>query len=433
MQLPAWNEALGLPRPWDQQWSLRMQQILAYETDLLEYGDLFDGSPVVEAKVEALVAEARDELARIEAMGGALAAVETGYMKQRLVESSAAPLAAIAAGAQVVVGVNRYTESAPSPLTTGEDGGFMTVDPLPRPSRSSACGLGATGATPRPSSRAWPSWRPRRRRAETSCRPRSPAPMPASPPASGARRCAKCSASTAPPPASAAPAPRYGRGRSAGPRAVEPASRRLGRRLKMLVGKPGLDGHSNGAEQIAVAARDSGFEVVYEGIRLTPARIANTALEEGVHVVGLSILSGSHLPLVTEVLERMRKLGVGACRSSSAASSRPRTRSELRAAGVARVYTPKDYDIHGSWRISWRWRGRGCERRRRRSLAVTSRMRAAGTRGLISFAMTNFSDSTTHCGRDDAHQDAFVEVGMRAYRKRLHARGLRPRAVRVAT
>jgi (2R)-ethylmalonyl-CoA mutase len=346
VQLPAWNEALGLPRPWDQQWSLRMQQILAYETDLLEYGDLFDGSPVVEAKVEALAAEARDELARIEAMGGALAAVESGYMKQRLVESSAARLAAITAGTQAVVGVNRYTESAPSPLTTGDDGGFMTVDTAAeqqqldrlatwRQQRDAAAVAAALG------------------RLEAAARSDDNI-MPPS------IDCAHAGVTTgewgqvlrkvfgeyrAPTGVGGARADVQADAYRPVQQAVEAASRRLGRRLKMLVGKPGLDGHSNGAEQIAVAARDSGFEVVYEGIRLTPARIANTALEEGVHVVGLSILSGSHLPLVTEVLERMRQLGLSGVPVVVGGIIPPHDAELLRAAGVARVYTPKDYEI----------------------------------------------------------------------------------------
>ncbi|HMR33465.1 MAG TPA: protein meaA [Geminicoccaceae bacterium] len=346
VQLPAWNEALGLPRPWDQQWSLRMQQILAYETDLLEYGDLFDGSPVVEARVEALVAEAREELARIEAMGGALAAVESGYMKQRLVESSASRLAAITAGEQIVVGVNRYTETAPSPLTTGDDGGFMTVDPgaeqdqvdrLAAWRRQRDAGAVATALSELEAAA----------RAGANIMPPSIA-------------CAHAGVTTgewgqvlrkvfgeyrAPTGVAGARAELRADAFAPVQQAVEAASRRLGRRLKMLVGKPGLDGHSNGAEQIAVAARDSGFEVVYEGIRLTPARIANTALEEGVHVVGLSILSGSHLPLVGEVLERMRKLGLSGVPVVVGGIIPPQDAEALKAAGVARVYTPKDYEI----------------------------------------------------------------------------------------
>jgi (2R)-ethylmalonyl-CoA mutase len=346
VQLPAWNEALGLPRPWDQQWSLRMQQILAFETDLLEYPDLFDGSQAVQAKVEALKAEAREELARIDAMGGALVAVETGYMKSRLVESSAVRVAAIATGEQKVVGVNCYTESAPSPLTTGEDGGFLAVDP--RAEQEQIERLQAHRAS-----------RDAKAVAEALAELRAAAQegrnvMPAS------IACAHAGITTG----EWAQTLRevFGEYRAptgvAGARAVvaedvfapvreqvEAASAALGRRLKMLVGKPGLDGHSNGAEQIAVAARDSGIEVVYEGIRLTPARIANAALEEGVHIVGLSILSGSHMPLVKEVLKRMRDLGVGEVPVVVGGIIPPEDAKELLAAGIARVYTPKDYEI----------------------------------------------------------------------------------------
>jgi (2R)-ethylmalonyl-CoA mutase len=346
VQLPAWNEALGLPRPWDQQWSLRMQQILAYETDLLEYDDLFDGSPVVQAKVDALIAEAKEELARIEALGGALVAVETGYMKQRLVESSAARLAAIASGEQIVVGVNRYTESAPSPLTTGEDGGFMSADPDAERDQIERLN-------------AWRAQRDAAAVAAALAELRAAAAegrniMPAS------IACAHAGVTTgewgqalrevfgeyrAPTGVGGARGDLYAKALEPVQAAVEQVSRRLGRRLKMLVGKPGLDGHSNGAEQIAVAARDAGFEVVYEGIRLTPARIANAALEEGVHVVGLSILSGSHLALVTDVLERMRQLGLGDVPLVVGGIIPPEDARALLAAGVARVYTPKDYEL----------------------------------------------------------------------------------------
>ena len=346
VQLPAWNEALGLPRPWDQQWSLRMQQILAYETDLLEYPDLFDGSKAVADKVEALKAEARAELARIDDMGGALVAVETGYMKSRLVESAAIRIGAIASGEQKVVGVNAYTETAPSPLTTGEDGGFLAVDPKAEAEQVERLQAHrAARDAGRRRGRAGRAQGRRAAKAATSCRPRSPAPMPASPPASGASACARCSASTAPPPASPAPGVAAADVFAPVRAKVEAAHARLGRRLKMLVGKPGLDGHSNGAEQIAVAARDSGIEVVYEGIRLTPARIANAALEEGVHIVGLSILSGSHMPLVKEVLRRMRELGIGEVPVVVGGIIPPEDAKELLAAGVARVYTPKDYEI----------------------------------------------------------------------------------------
>ncbi len=345
VQLPAWNEALGLPRPWDQQWSLRMQQILAYETDLLEYPDLFDGSKAVADKVAALKDEARAELARIDDMGGALVAVETGYMKSRLVESAAIRVSAIATGAQKVIGVNAYTETAPSPLTTGEDGGFMAVDPRAeieqierlqahRATRDQAAVTAALaelkaaaseGRNVMPASIACAhagvttgEWGQTLR--EVFGEYRAPTGV------SGAR---------------VAAADVFAPVRVK----VEAAHAKLGRRLKMLVGKPGLDGHSNGAEQIAVAARDSGIEVVYEGIRLTPARIANAALEEGVHIVGLSILSGSHMPLVKEVLRRMRELGIGEIPVVVGGIIPPEDAKELQAAGVARVYTPKDYEI----------------------------------------------------------------------------------------
>ncbi len=347
VQLPAWNEALGLPRPWDQQWSLRMQQILAYETDLLEYGDIFDGSSEIAAKVEALKEEAREELARVEAMGGALAAVEAGYMKSRLVESNTRRVGAIAAGEQKVIGVNCYTETAPCPLTTGEDAGFLAVDPRAeaeqierlrafRTGRDQAAvetaladlkAAAVDGRNVMPASIACAhagvttgEWGQALREVFGEYR---------APTGVGSARSATVEDVFAPVRAK-----------------VEHVSRRLGRRLKVLVGKPGLDGHSNGAEQIAVAARDSGMEVVYEGIRLTPARIANAALEEGVHLVGLSILSGSHMPLVKEVLRRMREQGIGDVPVVVGGIIPAEDARELKAAGVARVYTPKDFAIH---------------------------------------------------------------------------------------
>jgi (2R)-ethylmalonyl-CoA mutase len=347
VQLPAWNEALGLPRPWDQQWSLRMQQILAYETDLLDYEDIFDGSAAIAAKVEALKGEAREELARVEAMGGALAAVEAGYMKSRLVESNTKRVAAIAAREQKVVGVNCYTETAPCPLTTGEDAGFLAVNPRAaaeqierlrsfRSSRDENAADAALadlkaaaveGRNVMPASIACAhagvttgEWGQALREVFGEYR---------APTGVGTARSAAVEDVFAPVRAK-----------------VEHVSRRLGRRLKVLVGKPGLDGHSNGAEQIAVAARDSGMEVVYEGIRLTPARIANAALEEGVHLVGLSILSGSHMPLVKEVLRRMREQGIGDVPVVVGGIIPAEDARELRAAGVARIYTPKDFAIH---------------------------------------------------------------------------------------
>jgi ethylmalonyl-CoA mutase len=344
VQLPAWNEALGLPRPWDQQWSLRLQQILAYETDLLEYDDLFDGAPAVEAKVEALAAEARAEIARIEALGGALAAVESGYMKQRLVESSQARLAAIAAGEQPVVGVNCFTETAASPLSTGADG-FLTIEPAAEAEQLARLAAHRAARDDGAAARSLDALRQAAGDGRNIMAP--------------SIACARAGVTTgewaatlravfgeyrAPTGVSGAQAQDDER-RLAEVRArVERLAERLRRRPKMLVGKPGLDGHSNGAEQIALCARDCGFEVVYDGIRLTPARIAAAALEEGVHVVGLSILSGSHRAQVAEVLARLRAQGLGDLPVVVGGIIPPEDAAQLCAAGVARVFTPKDYD-----------------------------------------------------------------------------------------
>jgi (2R)-ethylmalonyl-CoA mutase len=344
VQLPAWNEALGLPRPWDQQWSLRMQQIMAYETDLLEYGDLFDGNPAVEAKVEALKAGARDELARIDAMGGAVAAIE--HMKTALVASNTARLARIEAGETVVVGVNRFSEAAPSPLTAGEDG-ILVVDPAVeaeqvarlaawRADRDAAAVRGALAEL---------------RAAAAEGRNVMPASIAAARAGVttgewGAAMRAAFGEYRAPTgvgkAAANAPAADLDEIRAA----VDAVSARIGRRLTFLVGKPGLDGHSNGAEQIAVRARDSGMEVVYDGIRLTPAQIVDAALERSVHVVGLSILSGSHLPLVTEVMERMRDAGLQDVPVVVGGIIPEADAEALRARGVAGVYTPKDFELN---------------------------------------------------------------------------------------
>jgi (2R)-ethylmalonyl-CoA mutase len=344
VQLPAWNEALGLPRPWDQQWSLRLQQIVAYETDLLEFGDIFDGAGVIDAKVAELMEQAREELARLDSMGGAVAAVESSYMKQKLVESNTRRIQAIEAGEQVVVGVNRFTDAEPSPLTAG-DGSILTVDP--RAEAEQIARLQAWRAQ-RDSQKAEAALAELRRAAAEDRNVMEPS-----------IACAHAGVTTgewaqvlrevfgeyrAP--------TGVGRGGAAAAGALQPVrerveavSERLGRRIKILVGKPGLDGHSNGAEQIAVRARDAGMEVVYEGIRLTPAQIVNAALEEGVHVVGLSILSGSHVPLVTEVLERMRAAGLGGVPVIAGGIIPPEDEKTLLAAGCARIYTPKDYDI----------------------------------------------------------------------------------------
>ena len=344
VQLPAWNEALGLPRPWDQQWSLRAQQILAYETDLLDYGDIFDGSHEIEAKVDALKAEARAELVQIEALGGAVAAVDSGHMKRALVESNAARLRAIESGKQIVVGVNAYTESEPSPLAAGG----AVIETIPE----------SVEAEQIARLEAWRAARDGRTAAAALDELRVAA-------GEGRNvmepsiRCARAGVTTgewgqalrdifgeyrAP----------TGIGVQTGANedlaelraAVARVSDALGTRLKILVGKPGLDGHSNGAEQISVRARDVGMEVVYEGIRLTPARIAKAALEEGVHVVGLSILSGSHLALARDVVTAMRALGLDQVPVVVGGIIPADDAEALKALGVAAVYTPKDYRLN---------------------------------------------------------------------------------------
>jgi len=344
VQLPAWNEALGLPRPWDQQWSLRMQQILAYETDLLDYGDIFDGSGEIARKVDDLKRQAREELARIEAMGGAVAAVDTGYLKQQLVESNTARLEAIERGEQVVVGVNKYLESETSPLagtaesilTVSDEAERSQIDRLKawRASRDNAAVAEALNELKRAA------------RGNGNI-------MPAS------ITCAKAGVTTG----EWGWALREAFGEYRAPTGVGRAmrndvtglddvradvdrvSRKLGRRLTFLVGKPGLDGHSNGAEQIAVRARDAGMQVVYEGIRLTPEEIVDAARKEKAHVIGLSVLSGSHLPLVEDVVDRMKRAGLDVPVIVGGIIP-PEDAAELEKAGVAAVYTPKDFELN---------------------------------------------------------------------------------------
>ena len=343
VQLPAWNEALGLPRPWDQQWSMRMQQIMAYETDLLEFDDLFDGNPAVDAKVEALKDGARQELAQLDAMGGAIAAID--YMKAQLVTSNAERLGQIERGETVVVGVNKYQAGEPSPLMTG-DGGIMVVDPAVeqeqidrleawRASRDSAAVAGALADL---------------RRAAADGENVMPASI----------TCARVGVTTGewaaqmravhgeyrgPTGVSAAPS-NMTEGLDALRAAVDMVSDRLGRRLKFLVGKPGLDGHSNGAEQIAVRARDCGMDIAYEGIRLTPEEIVAAARADAAHVVGLSILSGSHIPLVEDLMRRMQAEGLSHVPVIVGGIIPDDDAERLRALGVARVYTPKDFELN---------------------------------------------------------------------------------------
>ena len=344
VQLPAWNEALGLPRPWDQQWSLRMQQIVAYETDLLEYGDIFDGSAEITRKVEELKEQAKAELATIERMGGAIAAID--YMKRRLVESNSQRVRQIETGDQIVVGVNKWTETEPSPLTAGE-GAIMVVDP-------------AVEAEQVERLKAWRAARDAKAVTQALADLESAAKEGRNIMESSIA-CAKAGVTTGEwgttlrrifgeyraPTGVAQAAPERASGELDGVRAaVETVSAKLGRRIKFLVGKPGLDGHSNGAEQIAVRARDVGMEVVYEGIRLTPMQIVRAAVDESVHVVGLSILSGSHVPLVSELMDRMRKEGLGDIPVVVGGIIPPEDEVKLKGFGVAAVYTPKDFQLN---------------------------------------------------------------------------------------
>ena len=343
VQLPAWNEALGLPRPWDQQWSMRMQQILAYETDLLEYGDLFDNNPAVDAKVEELKTGARAELENLESMGGAISAIE--YMKARLVDSNAERLNRIEAGDTTVVGVNKFTTTEPSPLMS-EDGGIMIVDPAVEQDQVDRLN----------------AWRAERDDAAVQTA------------LAALREAAKTGANVMEPSIAAAKAgvttgewaeemrKVYGTyrgptGVSGSPSnmteglddirdAVDAVSDNLGRRLKFLVGKPGLDGHSNGAEQIAVRARDCGMDISYDGIRMTPEEIVNEAIEQQAHVVGLSILSGSHIPLVEDVMARMKDAGLTNVPVIVGGIIPDDDAKRLAEMGVAKVYTPKDFELN---------------------------------------------------------------------------------------
>ncbi|MFH9110442.1 protein meaA [Streptomyces albus] len=363
VQLPAWNEALGLPRPWDQQWSLRIQQVLAHESDLLEYEDIFAGSHVIEKKVSSLVDESLAELARIEEMGGVMAAVESGYLKSQLVASHARRRARIESGEEKIVGVNCYETSEPSPLTADLDTAVLTVDPA---------GEAATVAAVKRwrQTRDEPFWREGNRDPGLYPSVRQALAMLREAAADGTNlmeatlECARAGVTTgewagalrevfgefrAPTGVSSAPlavSAEEGSALAGVRAAVERTARELGvGKLRLLVGKPGLDGHSNGAEQIAVRARDAGFEVVYQGIRLTPEEIVAAALAEDVHCVGLSILSGSHTELVPDVLERMRAAGAGDVPVVVGGIIPAADARSLRAAGVAAVFTPKDFGI----------------------------------------------------------------------------------------
>ncbi|WBB49387.1 protein meaA [Verrucosispora sp. WMMA2044] len=347
VQLPAWNEALGLPRPWDQQWSLRMQQVLAYESDLLEYPDLFDGSHVMTALVDEIVTGARAELTTVLEMGGVVAAVETGYLKSALVASLAERRRRIETGSDVVVGVNRFTETEPSPLTAAGAEAVEQVDP--------AVEIAASAAV-----RAWRADRDAAAVDAALARLRADAATRANL-MTATLECVRVGVTTGEWAAALrqvfgeyrAPTGLVGGSASGGDdglaevRArVATTARELGNaRLRLLVGKPGLDGHSNGAEQIAVRARDAGFEVVYQGIRLTAGQIVAAAVEEDVDLVGLSVLSGSHLAAVPAVLDGLRAAGRPDLPVVVGGIIPTRDADQLRAAGVARVFTPKDFAL----------------------------------------------------------------------------------------
>ena len=343
VQLPAWNEALGLPRPWDQQWSMRMQQIMAFETDLLEYEDLFDGNPAVEAKVEALKEGARHELANLDGMGGAISAIE--YMKSRLVDSNADRLNKIEKNETVVVGVNKFTTGEPSPLTSG-DGGIMVVDPAVEKDQIDRLNQWRSERDQSEVDAALAALRDAAAKGQNVMEP--------------SIRAAKAGVTTG----EWAAQMRAVFGEYRGPTgvsravsnkteglddirdAVDAVSDKLGRRLKFLVGKPGLDGHSNGAEQIAFRARDCGMDIEYEGIRLTPDQIIASALEKEAHVIGLSILSGSHISLVQDLMGKLKAAGLSNTPVIVGGIIPDDDAERLLAMGVARVYTPKDFELN---------------------------------------------------------------------------------------
>jgi ethylmalonyl-CoA mutase len=343
LQLPAWNEALGLPRPWDQQWSLRLQQVLAYETDLLEYEDLFDNNPAVDRKVAELMEGAREELARIDEMGGAVKAIE--YMKSRLVEANAERIVGIETGNTVVVGVNKFTTTEPSPLTTGEDA-IMVSDPDAEADQIARLNEWRASRDEAAVQAALADLRAAARDGRNVMAPSIAA--------------AKAGATTGewgetvraafgqyrgPTGVARAPSNRT-EGLEDVREAVDAVSTKLGRKLKFVVGKPGLDGHSNGAEQIAARARDCGMDISYEGIRLTPAEIVAAVRDEDAHVVGLSILSGSHIPLMGDLMDLMRAEGLGHIPVIVGGIIPEDDADRLRAMGVARVYTPKDFKLN---------------------------------------------------------------------------------------
>ncbi|MFD2740346.1 methylmalonyl-CoA mutase family protein [Sulfitobacter aestuarii] len=343
VQLPAWNEALGLPRPWDQQWSMRMQQILAYETDLLEFDDLFDGNPAVDRKVEELKEGARAELAHLDGLGGAISAID--YMKGRLVESNSERLGRIEAGETVVVGVNKWQQGEPSPLMTG-DGGIMVVDPAVEAEQIARLEEWRAGRDAQAVERALADLREAAAAGRNIMEPSIAAAKAGVTTGEWAAQMRAVHGEYRGPTGVAAGRSNKTEGLDDLREAVDMVSDRLGRRLKFLVGKPGLDGHSNGAEQIACRARDCGMDIAYEGIRLTPAEIVAAAERDRAHVVGLSILSGSHIPLVEDLVSQMREAGLGHIPIIVGGIIPEEDAARLREMGVSRIYTPKDFELN---------------------------------------------------------------------------------------
>ena len=346
VQLPAWNEALGLPRPWDQQWSLRMQQVLAYETDLLEYEDIFDGSAVIEAKVNELMAAARAEISRIDDMGGVVAAIDAGYLKSQLVASHATHRRNIESGARTVVGVNAFTETEASPLTASITDAIIHVDPAVE---QEAIASLTEWRTARDEAKAQAATKTLIATAKTNENLMIPT-----------LECARAGVTTgewsdalrcvfgqfrAPTGLANVPVGGGSSALAAVRDCVKVTEQELGQRLRLLIGKPGLDGHSNGAEQIAIAARDAGFEVIYQGIRLTPDEIVAAAAQEDVDCIGLSILSGAHADLVPQVLDGLSAINISNIPVIVGGIIPAADEVKLISAGVAAVFTPKDFDI----------------------------------------------------------------------------------------
>jgi len=343
VQLPAWNEALGLPRPWDQQWSMRMQQIMAFETDLLEYDDLFDGNPAVDAKVNALKEGARHELANLDSMGGAISSIE--YMKSRLVDSNAERLNRIERNETVVVGVNKFTTGEPSPLMSG-DGGIMVVDPAVEKDQISRLNVWRASRDEAAVAKALNDLRKAAAEGQNVMAPSIAAAKAGVTTGEWAAQMRAVFGEYRGPTGVSRSVSNKTEGLDDIRSAVDAVSDKLGRRLKFLVGKPGLDGHSNGAEQIAFRARDCGMDIEYEGIRLTPDQIIASAREKEAHVIGLSILSGSHIPLVKDLMQKLQEANLAHIPVIVGGIIPDDDAERLLAMGVAKVYTPKDFELN---------------------------------------------------------------------------------------